>query len=83
MSTLNLDTFNEILFNAIKPEKRAELLEAEINMAYGIKIQKMEELVIALNECKPYHEILKDVNNIDANCDLLMAQLEKLRARGR
>ena len=58
-----------------------ELIEHEIELAYSVKIQKMEELVMSLNECKPYHEILQEVNNIDANCDLLMAQLEKLKER--
>lgn len=81
MAKLSLESFNEILFKAIEPGKHVELIEHEIELAYSVKIQKMEELVMSLNECKPYHEILQEVNNIDANCDLLMAQLEKLKER--
>ena len=78
--TLNLDTFNEILFRALKEDaKKEELLQMEVEMAYSVKIQKMEELVECLNQGKPYHEILKQVNNIDMNCDYLMEQLEEVK----
>lgn len=78
--TLNLDTFNEILFGALKENtKKEELLQMEVEMAYGLKIQKMEELVECLNQGKPYHEILQQVNNIDGSCDYLMKQLEEVK----
>lgn len=79
--TLNLDSFNEILFGAFKdqsPKAKAEFLAVEIQTAYSMKIVQMEELVKALNEGRSYHEELKLVNNIDGNLDTLAAQLEEL-----
>lgn len=78
---LNMETFNEILFKALKPEaKKSELVEMEIQMAYGQKIQVMEELVDCLNKGKPHKETLKQVNNIDSNLNYLGELLEKTRA---
>lgn len=77
---LNLETYNEILFGALKEKaKKSEIIEKELNMAYSAKIQLMEELVGALNNNMPYHEILTQVNIVDANCDHLLKELEKYR----
>lgn len=72
--TLNLETFNNILTEA--GIDRKELLENELRMAYGVKVTKMEELVAALNEGRPHHKILEQVNNIDNNCDLIAEELK-------
>lgn len=79
MAKLSLESFNEMLFKAIEPGKHVELIEREIELAYSMKIQKMEEIVEKLNRSEPYHEVLKEVNNIDRSCDELMAQIKKLR----
>lgn len=79
--TLNLDTFNEILFEAFKDqtaEAKAELLAAELQAAFAVKIQMMEEVIEDLNRGRPYREHLKKVNNIDGNLDKLAAQLDEL-----
>lgn len=78
--TLNLDTFNEILFGALKVESdMEELLLHEIKSLYAFKIKNMDCLVMCLNEGLPYHEILKLINNIDSKCDCLMKKLEAVR----
>lgn len=77
---LNLESFNEILFKAIDDDKHIELLEHELQTAYLMKVQKMEELVCLINKLEPYQETLKQVNNIDSNCDLLAKMLEKLKS---
>lgn len=77
--TLNLDTFNQILFGAIKEEHHIELLQIELETAMYSKIQEMEKLVDALNDNMPYHKILKTINNIDSNCDLLARKIEELK----
>ena len=76
--TLNLDTFNQILFDAIKEEHHIELLQIALETAMYSKIQEMEKLVDALNNNIPYHKILKTINNIDSNCDLLARKIEEL-----
>lgn len=79
--TLNLDTFNDILFSAFKdqsPRAKAELLAHELSMAYNIKIQHMEQVIQDLNEGLPYHKDLDMVNAVDANCDRLYRSLEQL-----
>lgn len=77
---LNLESFNEILFKAIDNDKHIELLEIELQTAYLMKVQKMEELVCSINKGEPYQETLKQVNNIDSNCNLLAEMLEKLKS---
>ena len=79
--TLNLDSFNEIIFGAFKdqsPRAKAELLAVEIQTAYAMKIQQMEKVIENLNEGRPYHRDLELVNNIDRNLDRLSAQLDEL-----
>ena len=81
MATLNIETFNEILFQAVKPEGRIPLLENELTMAYQLKVEKMEELVDQLNASLPYHEKLNEINNIDSSLnkinDMLIAERAK------
>ena len=80
--TLNIDSFNDILFAAFKeqsPKAKAELLIMEIQTAYALKIQHMENVIEALNEGRPYHQELELVNNIDRNLDHMGAQLEELK----
>lgn len=69
---LTIESFNEILFGALKDNaKKSELIAKELIMAYKIKIEAMEELVTKLNGGLPYHNELQKVNNIDASLDKL------------
>lgn len=79
--TLNLDTFNEILFGAFKeqtPAAMLELLTVELQSAMAMKIMAMEDVIKDLNQGKPYHQNLKKVNNVDSNLDSLGEKIEKL-----
>ena len=78
---LDIDSFNEILFGAIPNGKHIGLLEAEIKMAYGMKVQAMEELVDCLNKRLPYHKELESVNAIDSSLDKLEELLEREKAK--
>lgn len=81
MSTLNLESFNEILMKAIPKEKHKELIEIELSTAYQMKICEMENLVDLLNlthgnrptqtAWADINKLLQRINNIDSNCDAL------------
>ena len=59
---LTIESFNEMLFGALKDNvKKSKLIAQEI----------MEELVTKLNGGLPYHNELQKVNNIDAFLDKL------------
>ena len=77
---LNIETFNELLMKAIPKEKQEELLKIELQTAYGMKIEAMEELVKRLNSHSPYHDVLQKVNNIDSSCNRLAEIIDKWRA---
>jgi hypothetical protein len=81
-SSLNIESFNSILFKAIPADRRIDLLEHEIGIAYGIKIQAMEAVVDCLNKGLPYKDKLEEVNNINSNCDRLQEMLEEQRRAG-
>lgn len=86
MSTLNLESFNEILMKALPQEKHKELIEIELQTAYQMKICEMENLVDLLNlthgnrptqtAWKDISKQLQTVNNIDSNCNALSEMLE-------
>lgn len=80
--TLNIDTFNEILFGALKdqsPKGKVELLAMELEAAYAMKIQYMEAVIEDLNTGKPYHENLELVNNVDSNLDRLGERMDAIK----
>ncbi len=83
MKELNLDTFNEILFSAFKDERKnpqgmVELLQMEIETAYRLKIIQMENVIDDLNNGRPYHMNLQQVNTIDSNLDSLSEKIDKI-----
>lgn len=89
MSTLNLESFNEILMKAIPKEKHKELIEIELSTAYQMKICEMENLIELLNlnhgnrptqtAWKEISEQLQRVNNIDSSCNALGEMLEMFK----
>ena len=76
---LNLETFNEILFSAMKETGHLDFLVVELETAMGLEFQEMLKLVDALNNNMPYHEILKTINNIDSNCEYLAKKIDELK----
>ena len=89
MSTLNLESFNEILMKAIPKEKHKELIEIELSTAYQMKICEMENLVDLLNlthgnrptqtAWADINKLLQRINNIDSNCNALGEKLEMFK----
>ena len=72
MAKLNIDTFNALMFQALEgqsPQRKLELLRIELDYAYGVKINTMEQLVKELNEGSPYAETLGMVNSADSICE--------------
>jgi len=81
--TLNLDTFNEILFGVFKeqtPKKKLELLRMELAFAMRAKIEAMEAVIRDLNEGRvaECNQDLAKVNNIDSNLKALGKQINEL-----
>ena len=77
MEGLTIESFNEILFGALKASvKKSELLAKELEMAYGLKVQAMEDVIYCLTYNEPYRVALDKVYTIDANCDRLAQMLE-------
>lgn len=76
---LTIESFNEILFGALKDNvKKSELIAQELSMAYQMKIEAMEELVNKLNGGLPYQNELQKVNNINASLDKLGKLLNEI-----
>lgn len=76
---LTIESFNEILFDALKDNvKKSKVIAHELSMAYQMKIEAMEELVTKLNGGLPYHNELQEVNNIDASLDKLGKLLNEI-----
>lgn len=83
--TLNLDTFNEILFGAFKeqtPKNKLELLRMEQEFAMTAKIEAMEAVIRDLNEGKvaECHQDLakgKRIDELIAEHPELDAKIEK------
>ncbi len=83
MTTLNIETFNEILFTALKdnsPQGMLDLLKAELSMAYAMKIEAMETVMDALENGRGYKQDLEKVRNIDLSCDTLKNMIDQIYA---
>lgn len=75
---LNLDTFNQLIFQAMKPEaKKSELLLNELQLVMSIRLSATDDLIDALNNGNDYHEILDKINTIDNNADHLAEMYQK------
>ena len=80
--TLNLDTFNEILYGALKdqsPQGKLELLEAEFNMIAGLFMDKCGDLLDELNEKGYESDLFTQIKNIKANSEGLLEEYEYLQ----
>lgn len=61
-----------------KEKQHVELLTAELSRAYWARIERMENLVFALNNGMPYDAILTTINNIGIECHFMVEELNKL-----
>lgn len=65
---LNLDTFNQLIVQAMKHEaKKSELFLNELQLVMSIRLSATDDLIDALNNGNDYHEILDKINTIDSN----------------
>lgn len=81
MTTLNIETFNEILFTALKdnsPQGMIDLLKAELSMAYAMKIEAMETVIHALEDGRDYMQEMERLRNIDQSCDTLGNMIDEI-----
>ena len=81
MTTLNIETFNEILFTALKdnsPKGKLDLLKAELSMAYAMKIEAMETVMDAIENGRGYMQEMERVRNIDRSCDTLGNMIDEI-----
>ena len=75
---LNLDTFNQLIFQAMKPEaKKSELFLNELQLVMSIRQDALDDLIEALNNGGDYHEVLDNINNINSSADYLYAMYKK------
>lgn len=75
---LNLDTFNQLIFQAMKPDaKKSELLLHELQLVMSIRLSTTDDLIDALNNGNDYHEILDKINTIDSKADHLAEMYQK------
>jgi hypothetical protein len=83
MTTLNIETFNEILFTALKdnsPQGKLDLLKAELSMTYAMKIEAMETVIHALEDGRDYMQEMERLRNIDQSCDTLGNMIDEIYA---
>lgn len=83
MTKLNIGTFNEVLFTALKdnsPKGKIDLLKAELSMAYAMKIEAMEKVIHALENGRGYMQDVQKVRNIDRSCDAIKSMIDEIYA---
>ena len=87
MNKLNLETFNDILFGALKDqsvEGQIKLLKAELNMVVDMLFSETAELLDELEQCGYESERFTHIKNIKSNSESLLLKLkgleEKLKA---
>ena len=83
MTKLNIETFNEVLFTALKdnsPKGKLDLLKAELSMVYAMKIEAMEKVIHALEDGRDYMQEMEKLQNIDRSCDTLKSMIDQIYA---
>ena len=81
MTKLNIETFNEVLFTALKdnsPKGKLDLLKAELSMVYAMKIEAMETVMDAIENGRGYMQEMERVRNIDRSCDTLNNMIDEI-----
>ena len=84
MNKLNLETFNDILFGALKDqsvEGQIKLLKAELNMVVDMLFSETAELLDELEQCGYESERFTRIKNIKSNSEGLLLKLEGLEQK--
>ena len=84
MNKLNLETFNDILFGALKDqsvEGQIKMLKAELNMIGDMLFSETAELLDELEQCGYESERFTRIKNIKSNSEGLLLKLEGLEQK--
>lgn len=82
MSTLNIDTFNNILLKAAKDEEsKIKIIEAELGMVANIFMDEIGLLLDELEESGYKSEQFQKIQNIKNNSERLLVMLEELQGK--
>ena len=84
MNKLNLETFNGILFGALKDqgiEGQIKLLKSELNMIGDMLFSETAELLDELEQCGYESERFTRIKNIKSNSEGLLLKLEGLEKK--
>lgn len=82
MGKLNLESFNDILFGALKDqskEGKLKMIEAELSMIANMMFDEMAELMDELEKNGYESERFTKIKNIKNNTESLVLEAEKLR----
>ena len=75
---LDLETFNRSLMGEMKEDSHLIFLKSDLEAVMASMIREMINLVDALNNNMPYHDILKKINNMDSDCTYLEQKIKEL-----
>ena len=84
MNKLNLETFNDILFGALKDqgiEGQIELLKSELNMIGDMLFSETAELLDELEQYGYESERFTRIKNINSNSEGLLLKLKGLEKK--
>lgn len=82
MSTLNIDTFNEILLKAAKDEEsKIKIIEAELELTANIYYSEVAVLLDELKQTGYKSEQFQKIQNIKDNSERLLEMLEELQSK--
>lgn len=80
MSTLNIDTFNDILLKAARDEEsKIKIIEAELGMVANIFMDEVGLLLDELEKNGYKSEQFQKIQNIKNNSERLLEMLEELQ----
>ena len=75
---LDLETFNRSLMDEMQKESHLKFLKSDLEATRASMIREMINLVDALNNNMPYHDILETINDMDKNCTYLTQKIKEL-----
>lgn len=84
MAKLNIDSFNDILFSALKDKSvkgQIELIKSELNLVFDLFTHECGKLLDELVDYGYESETFTRIENIKANTEGLLLKLQELEAQ--
>lgn len=75
---LDPEKFNRSLMGKMQKESHLKFLKSDLEATMASMIREMINLVGALNNNMPYHDILETINDMDKNCTYLARKIKEL-----